>query len=76
MHGHSGSGPSIRNVPHPLEVHVHDPGIEAGGSVVRDLVPWRVVMVQARRHGCHVLRGEVVKEGPKIFRWPKIEKTL
>ena len=62
MHRHGGSGPAVRNVPHPLEIHVHDPGIETGRPVVRHLVTWRVVVVETRRHRRHVLRGKVVKE--------------
>ena len=72
MHGHGSSGPSVRNVPHPHEIHVHDPGIEAGRPVVRNLVAGRVVVVQARSHRRHVLRGKVVKEGPKILWWSEI----
>ena len=73
MHGHVSSGPAVRNVSHPVEIHVHDPSIETSAAIVRHLVPDSVIVIQTRRHGCHVLRGEVVKEGPKIFRWPKVE---
>ena len=68
MHGHGGPGPAVRDVSHPGQVHVHDAGIESGLTVVRDLVTRGVIVVQTGGHGRHVLRGEIIKEGPEIFR--------
>ena len=39
MHGHGGPYPSIRNIPHPVQVHVHDASIQPSLSIVRNLIP-------------------------------------
>ena len=68
MHGHGGPGPAVRDVPHPGQVHVHDPRVQSSLAVVGDLVTRAVVVVEAGGHGSHVLRREIIKEGPEIFR--------
>ena len=68
VHCHGGSGPAVRNISHPGQVHVHNPGIQSCLPVVRDLVTGGVVVVETRGHGSHVLRGEIIKEWPEIFR--------
>ena len=39
MHGHDGSCPPVRNVPHPVQVHVHDATIQSSLTVERNLIP-------------------------------------
>ena len=54
MHGHVSSGPPVRNVSHPSEVHVHDPGVKARLPVVGYLVTGSVIVVETRGHGRHM----------------------
>lgn len=37
VHRHVGPRPPVGDVPHPLEVHVHDPGVEARLSIKGNL---------------------------------------
>ena len=37
VHRHVGPRPPVGDVPHPIEVHVHDPGVEARLSIKGNL---------------------------------------
>ena len=68
MHRHGGSGPAVRDISHPGQVHVHDAGVQSSLAVVGDLVTRGVIVVETGGHGSYVLRREIIKEGPEIFR--------
>ena len=55
VHRHVGPRPPVGNVPHPLEVHVHDPGVEAGVSVKGNLRHFHFTLFK----GCFLKISEV-----------------
>ena len=68
MHGHGGPNPPIRDVPHPVQVHVHDASIQSSLPIIWNLVSLWAIVVHAGSHGCYVAGWKIIKERPEIFR--------
>ena len=62
--------PAVWYPPHPLEVHVHDPGVEPALAVEGNKVTRGTVVVEAWRHRRYLFGGKIIEESPEVFRRP------